>query len=304
MTATAIDRPRAARRPRKQQASGIPRRASMTWLANITGIVVFVIMVFPVYWLVSTSFKPAVDMQTYLPKWLPVPGTLQHYRDAFHKAHFLSSLLNSAIVTVSVVIVAMFIAFFAAIAIARTKFRGRKAYIVMIMAIQMIPQTALILPLYLQLVSMHLSAVDAGLPRELMGLTLTYMTFILPFAVWTLRGFVVNVPKDLEEAAMIDGCSRAQAFMRVTFPLIAPGLVATSIFSFIQAWNEFIYAYTLLHGNHQTVNVWLAYFITQQNIDWGGLMAGATIISIPIVIFFLFVQKYVATGLTAGAVKG
>jgi N,N'-diacetylchitobiose transport system permease protein len=280
------------------QASGIPRRPLMTWLANIVGILATAVLVFPVYWLVTTAFKRGKDMQTYVPHFLPFPGTLQHFRDALHKPYFLHSLLNSAIVTFSVVVLAMFVAFFAAIAIARTKFRGRKAYIVLIMGIQMIPQTALILPLYLLLV-------HGGLNDRLIGLVVTYMTFILPFAVWTLRGFVVNVPKDLEDAAMIDGCSRVGAFMRVTFPLIAPGLVATSIFSFIQAWNEYIYAYVLLQkADHQTVNVWLANFITSRGVDFGGLMAGATIIAIPIVIFFLFVQKYVATGLTAGAVKG
>src|SRR5665213_148007 len=177
MTATGVRRRTAAPRRKKLQASGIPRRPLMTWLANIVGIIATIVLVFPVYWLVTTAFKRGKDMQTYVPHFLPFPGTLQHFRDALHKPYFLHSLLNSAIVTFSVVVLAMFVAFFAAIAIARTKFRGRKAYIVMIMGIQMIPQTALILPLYLLLV-------HGGLNDKLIGLVVTYMTFILPFAVW------------------------------------------------------------------------------------------------------------------------
>ena len=162
----------------------------------------------------------------------------------------------------------------------------------------MIPQTALIVPLFVVLSRFHQQ-------NQLIGVTFTYLAFILPFAVWTLRGFVANIPKDLEDAAMIDGCSRFSAFMRVTFPLIAPGLVATAIFAFIQAWNEFTFAYVIIQDNSkETATVWLASFITQEQVDWGGLMAGATMLSIPIVILFLLVQRHFATGLTAGAVKG
>lgn len=267
-------------------------------VANVIGLLVIVVMLFPVYWAVATSFKRGLDMNRITPEWFPVPGTLQHYRDAWNKAYFLSSIKNSAIVVATVVVIAIAVAFFGAVAIARTKFRGRRAYIVLIMGIQMIPQVALIVPLFVLLSRF-------GLQNKLFGLTVTYLAFVLPFCVWTLRGFVANIPKDLEEAAMIDGCSRAGAFMRVTFPLIAPGLVATAIFAFIQAWNEFIFAYVIMQQNSKwTVNIWLASFITQQQIDWGGLMAGATMLAIPIVILFMLVQRFVATGLTAGAVKG
>jgi len=128
---------------------------------------------------------------------------------------------------------------------------------------------------------------------------------VLPFMVWTLRGFVHNIPIDLEEAAMVDGASRVGAFMRIVFPLVAPGLVATAIFGFIQAWNEYIIAYVLLSSSSkQTLTIWLASFTTQHGTDWGGLMAGATLTSLPVVVFFLLVQRRVTGGLTAGAVKG
>ena len=198
----------------------------------------------------------------------------------------------------TILVIAIVVAFFAAVAIARTNFRGRRAYIVIIILIQMIPQTALIIPLFVMLSRIHQQ-------NQLSGVVFTYLALVLPFSVWTLRGFVANIPKDLEEAAMIDGCSRVGAFMRVTFPLVAPGLVATAIFAFIQAWNEFTFAYVIIQDNSkETATVWLASFVTQQQIDWGGMMAGATMLSIPIVILFLLVQKHFATGLTAGAVKG
>jgi len=294
VTAVSVGR---ARAHKPVSAGGVNGRFSKG-IANIIGLVVLIVMLFPIYWAVSTSFKRGVDMTRVTPEWFPVPGTLQHYFDAWHKAFFLSSLRNSAIIVGSTVVIAIIVAFFAAVAIARTNFRGRRAYIVIIILIQMIPQTALIIPLFVMLSRVHQQ-------NQLSGVVFTYLALVLPFSVWTLRGFVANIPKDLEEAAMIDGCSRVGAFMRVTFPLVAPGLVATAIFAFIQAWNEFTFAYVIIQDNSkETATVWLASFSTQQQIDWGGMMAGATMLSIPLVILFLLVQKHFATGLTAGAVKG
>jgi N,N'-diacetylchitobiose transport system permease protein len=287
----------AARRGAPRRSGAVSGRFTKS-TANAIGVVLLVLMAFPIYWAIATSFKRGVDMTKVTPQWFPFPGTLLHYRDAWHKAFFLSSLRNSAIIVGLTVVIAIAAAFLAAVAVARTNFRGRKAYIVLIIVIQMIPQTALIVPLFVVLSRFHEQ-------NQLIGVTFTYLAFILPFAVWTLRGFVANIPKDLEDAAMIDGCSRFSAFMRVTFPLIAPGLVATAIFAFIQAWNEFTFAYVIIQDNSkETATVWLASFITQEQVDWGGLMAGATMLSIPIVILFLLVQRHFATGLTAGAVKG
>jgi N,N'-diacetylchitobiose transport system permease protein len=205
---------------------------------------------------------------------------------------------SSLIVVLTVVAVSLTLAFVAAVGVARFGFRGRRAFVVLILVIQMVPLTALVIPIYLLLDSV--AAVDT-----LGGVIVTYLAFILPFMVWTLRGFVANIPVELEEAAMIDGCTRAGAFMRVVFPLCAPGLVATAIFAFIQAWNEYIVAYVLLSSpDHQTLTVWLASFTTNHGTDWGPLMAGATLTSVPVVAFFLLVQRHVTSGLTAGAVKG
>jgi N,N'-diacetylchitobiose transport system permease protein len=144
------------------------------------------------------------------------------------------------------------------------------------------------------------------LVNTIAGLTLTYLAFVLPFTIWTLRGFVGGVPRDLEEAAMVDGSSRMRAFFTVTLPLVAPGLVATGIFAFIQAWNEFLYALVIMNRpERQTLPVWLQAFNEgARGTDWGGVMAGSTLITIPVLIFFLLVHRRVTSGLTAGAVKG
>jgi N,N'-diacetylchitobiose transport system permease protein len=140
---------------------------------------------------------------------------------------------------------------------------------------------------------------------KLTGVIAMYLTFVLPFTVWTMRGFLLGIPKDLEEAAMVDGATRFGAFVRILLPLVGPGLVATSIFAFIQAWNEFIIAYVFLHTpQKQTLMVWLASFTTLRGTDWGPLMAGATLCALPVVVFFLLVQRRIAFGLTAGAVRG
>jgi N,N'-diacetylchitobiose transport system permease protein len=190
------------------------------------------------------------------------------------------------------------LAFLAALALAKFSFYGRKPFIVVILGVQMVPLAALIIPLYIMMSRVH--QVD-----KLSGVIVMYLTFALPFAVWTLRGFLLGVPKELEESAMVDGATRFGAFVRILLPLLGPGLVATSIFAFILAWNEFIIAYVFLHTpEKQTLMVWLASFTTLRGTDWGPLMAGATLCALPVILFFLLVQRKIAFGLTAGAVKG
>ena len=193
---------------------------------------------------------------------------------------------------------ALALAFLAALALARFRFYGRRAFIVIIIAVQMVPLNALVIPLYILMSKAHEV-------NKLSGVVVMYLTFVLPFTVWTLRGFVLGVPKELEEAAMVDGSTRIGAFARILLPLVAPGLVATSIFAFIQAWNEFIIAYVFLSSpGKQTLTVWLASFTNLRGTEWGPLMAGATLTALPVVVFFLAVQRRIAFGLTAGAVRG
>jgi N,N'-diacetylchitobiose transport system permease protein len=265
---------------------------------NALALLVLVVMVFPVYWMVATAFKPGHDILSYTPQWFPAHPTLSNFTDAVHQPFFWDAVKNSLIVVTVVVALSLVLAFLAALALAKFSFYGRKGFIVIILGVQMVPLAALIIPLYIMM--SRLNQVD-----KLSGVIVMYLTFVLPFAVWTLRGFLLGVPKELEESAMVDGTTRFGAFVRILLPLVGPGLVATSIFAFIQAWNEFIIAYVFLHTpEKQTLMVWLASFTTLRGTDWGPLMAGATLCALPVIVFFLLVQRRIAFGLTAGAVKG
>ncbi len=268
-------------------------------VANTIAIILFVLMVFPVYWMIISSFKPRADFFLETPKFLPIPATLDNYTRVINDKDFFNYAKNSLTVTVVVVVLSILVAFIAATAVARFNFKGRKAYIVMLLAVQMVPFEAL-------LISMFVLLNNAGLVNKLTGVMVAYLAFVLPFTIWTLRGFIANVPKDLEEAAMIDGCSQGQAFRKILFPLIAPGLVSTSVFAFVLAWNEFILANViLLDQAKQTLPVWLTSFQGgQKAIDWGGLMAGSVLFAMPVIIFFVLVQGKIQRGALEGGVKG
>lgn len=255
-------------------------------------------MGFPVYWMVTTSLKPKGDILSTKPTIFPHSFSFSNYVEAITKEGFSRALMNSVIVVFFTVIVSLFVALFASIAVARMKFKGKRIYVASILLVQMLPLSALLIPLYLLLSKLNLT-------DKLGGVILTYIAFILPFVVWTLRGFLVNIPAELEEAALVDGCTKPQAYRLVLFPLMAPGLVATAIFAFIQAWNEFLLAYILLSSQDKaTMPIWLAGFTNRFGTDWGPLMAASTLTAIPVVIFFSLIQDKIATGVTAGAVKG
>jgi N,N'-diacetylchitobiose transport system permease protein len=273
-----------------------PRAGQIVW--NAIGIALFLLIAFPVFWMISTAFKPQDEIDSLTPTWFSLHPTLQHFRDALDRPFFWQDVRNSLIVVTVTVAASMVLSFLAAIALAKFRFTGRSLFIVLMIGIQMLPQAGLIIPLYVVLVQYHLV--------NLTGVILTYMTFVIPFTVWTLRGFLLGIPKELEEAAMVDGSSRVGAFFRILLPLVAPGLVATAIFAFITTWNEYIFARVLLSDqSRQTATVWLSYFTgSSRNTDWGGLMAASTLIAVPVIVFFLIVQRRVTFGLTAGAVKG
>ena len=263
------------------------------------GVLVFLLCVFPVYWMVSTSFLPRNLIRNPDPTWHPFGGTLDNYRRLFENGAFVDALWISLTVTVATVLVALLFAFLAAAAVSRFRFRGRTSFVATLLVIQMIPAEGLFISQYKMLEGM-------ALLNSVVGLTLVYVAAVLPFTIWTLRGFVSGVPYELEEAAQVDGCSRTGAFFRVTFPLLAPGLVATGVFGFIQSWNEFTLALVVMtRPEQQTLPVWLNTFTdSNRGTDWGAVMAGSTLIAIPVIIFFLVVQNRMASGLTAGAVKG
>jgi N,N'-diacetylchitobiose transport system permease protein len=277
--------------------------AQTAW--NLVGLAVLVVMVFPVYWMVSTALKPDDEINGLKPTWVPLNATFAHFREAVtgvDHPFFWNAVENSLIIVGITVALSMVLAFLAAVALAKYRFTGRKLFVVLMIGIQMLPQTGLVIPLYVVLRNYGLTANR----YVLFGVILTYLTFVLPFSVWTLRGFLLGIPRELEEAAMVDGSTRLGAFVRILLPLVAPGLVATSVFAFVTSWNEYIFANVLLlDQSKQTVTVWLSYFTgTARHTDWGALMAASTVIAVPVMVFFLVVQRKMRFGLTAGAVKG
>ncbi|SDG92301.1 carbohydrate ABC transporter permease [Nonomuraea jiangxiensis] len=271
-------------------------------LLNTAGVLVFLYAVFPVYWMVSTGFK--ANDQIFTTEFIPFPThfTFEHFAKVLTEGVANNSIWlymrNSAIVALGTVLVGSAFALLSATAIARFRFKGRGAFLVTLLIVQMLPSEGLLIPLYMMVKRV-------GLGDQLIGLIITQVALTLPFGVWMLRTFVAAVPKTLEEAAWIDGASRMTTFWKVLFPLVAPGLVATSIFSFITAWNDLVFALYLMSGSEgYTMPVALQYFFGQKGVDWGAIMAGSTLMTIPVVIFFLLVQRRMVSGLVAGAVKG
>ncbi|MCP2321715.1 N,N'-diacetylchitobiose transport system permease protein [Hamadaea flava] len=273
---------------------------------SAAGLLIAAVWAFPIYWMVSTAFKSGKDMYSATPQFVPLHPTGDNFADVFGDSTFWQAAANSLIATVLTVVLAMAVAFAAAVAVARFRFFGRRTFLMSILIMKMVPSIALVIPIFLTLTEIQDASLGAlQLTDAVPGLVIAYLAFALPFAVWALRGFVLGVPSELEEAAMIDGCSQVQAFRRVTLPLIVPGLVATSIFTMILAWNEYLLTYFLISSPEKyTLPLWLSHFVTTEGTSFGPLMAGATIIALPVAVFFMFVQRNLARGLTAGAVRG
>lgn len=278
------------------------RKRLTTVALSVVGVGIFVASAFPVYWMVNSSLLPNNLTRGPVPQFFPTEFTWRNYETVLSgagRAPFLPALWNSTVITLLTVVICLLFAFLAAVAVTRFRFRGRKAFILTILGIQMIPGEAMII---------STSRVLDGwsLLNTIAGLTLVYVATVLPFTIWTLRGFVNGVPIELEESAMIDGCSRIGAFWRITFPLLAPGLVATGVFGFIQAWNEFLLALVVMsRPEMMTLPVWLRTFQqATQTTNWAAIMAGSTLMAIPVIVFFLIVQGRMTSGLVSGAVKG
>ncbi|MGN9838068.1 carbohydrate ABC transporter permease [Nonomuraea sp. H19] len=280
----------------------LARKRLNTIALNTAGVLVFLFAVFPVYWMVSTSFK--ANDQIFTTDFIPFPThfTFEHVdkvlTDGVAGNSIWVYMRNSAIVALGTVLIGSAFALLAATAVARFRFKGRTSFLIMLLIVQMIPTEALLIPLFLNVQRL-------GLYNELLGLIVIQVGLTLPFGIWMLRTFVAAVPKSLEEAAWIDGASRFTTFWKVLFPLVAPGLVATSIFSFITAWNDLIFALILMKDTSgYTMPVALQFFFGQRGTDWGAIMATSTLMTLPVIAFFLLVQRRMVAGLVAGAVKG
>lgn len=280
---------------------------TLRWFTGITGVLVAAVWIFPVYWMLLSALTPNARLRQIPPSFLPTNATLGSFRAVITDPGFLSALRMSLSITLLTVFVALVAAFLAALAISRFKFRGRRSFILAILLIQMLPAEGLFIAQYQMLSGVGSQLSWMGL-NSVAGVTILYAAAVIPFTIWMLRGFVTGVPAELEEAGMVDGLSRTGAFIRITLPLLAPGLVAAGVYAFLQAWNEFTIALVVLPSeNAQTLPLWLRGFLNSsvsRGIDWSQVMAASTVIAIPVIIFFMFVQGRMTSGLVSGAVKG
>ncbi|WP_372696807.1 carbohydrate ABC transporter permease [Arthrobacter sp. JSM 101049] len=272
-----------------------------TSLFSLLAIVIALLWAFPVYWMLNSSLLPNVVLQSTTPTFLPFGGSFDNFAAVFATGGFLPALGVSLTVTLATVAATLVIAFLGALAISRFRFRGRRSFILALLLIQMLPAEGLFIAQYKMMSSV-------GLLNNVVGLTILYTAAVVPFTVWMLRGFVAGIPVELEEAAMVDGLSRTQAFLRITFPLLAPGLVASGVYAFLQAWNEFTVALVVMTEDQaQTLPLWLRGFVqasASRETDWGMVMAASTLVAVPVIVFFLVVQGRMSSGLVGGAVKG
>jgi N,N'-diacetylchitobiose transport system permease protein len=292
-------RTRAPARAARQRFSRRSRRV----LLNLAGLLVALIALFPVLWMISTAFKPPTEIYSLTPQPIPLHPTLANFQAVISGSvigmPYWNFLKNSLFITITAVVLSSLIALLAAIGLARFRFRFRIVYLIMLLIVRLLPQQALVIALFIDFRSLNLL-------DSLVGLIAVYTAFAVPVTIWMLRNFVAAVPKQLEEAAAIDGAGAWTVFWRILLPMVAPGLVSTSVFAFIFAYNEFIFALTFLGTDTAkfTLPLYVQYFYGQNSTNWGAIMASSTLFTIPVLAFFLIANRRLASGLMAGAVKG
>jgi multiple sugar transport system permease protein len=272
------------------------------WVGRIFLVMMLLYTAMPMAWMLLTSIKSGFAAMQFPPQWLPNEPTLASYEKLLDPTNsvgqdFLRFFWNSLFVSTATTVLAVIVAVPAAYAFSRFDFPGRKFLFFAVLLRNMFPAVIFLVPLF---ILMRL----LGLVNTHGSLILTYLTFGLPLAIWLLKGFYDNIPYQLEQAARIDGATRFQAFLLIVMPLSTPGIIATAIYSFIGAWNEYIFAYTFLNRNEQlTLPVGIQRFFSENTTDFPGLMAASFIMSLPVVVLFLLLQRYFVRALTEGAVK-
>lgn len=264
-----------------------------------TGLPVGLLLLFalaPYAWMVVTSLKPAAEITARPPSLWPVAPTLEHYGRLFARTTFLDNLRHSLIVATGAVLLGLSTAVPAAYAFSRFRFKGRRLLLVQLLLVNMLPIVLLIIPLFVLMRRL-------GLLDTYLGVILGHATFAIPFSTWLLTSYFASIPRELDEAAAIDGATRLQTLRLVLLPLLAPGIATTAIYVFLTSWNEYLFAMMLSGERVRTVTVALQLFIGEFTVDWGLLTAGGTIVALPVTLLFLLVQRRLVSGLTAGAVK-
>jgi trehalose/maltose transport system permease protein len=297
MEAGAATAPRVTTRTRSKAKRRKPRGGTPWWMwFAVAAIVIFCL--FPFYWLINISLKAGNDLQS--SRIFPPHPTLTNYKHIFQDADFVKSLRNSAIVALTTTVLALIVGSFCAYALARLKLRGKFVILALVLSISTFPQIAIAAPLF-KLWS------EIGIFNTYIGLILPYLTFALPLAIYILVSFFREIPRDLEEAALVDGATYFQAFRKVVVPLAAPGLATAGILTFIAAWNEFLLAVTLTSSSAaRTVPAQISFFTgaSEHEIPYGSISAASVVITAPLILLVLLFQKRIVAGLTAGAVKG
>ncbi|MEH0109555.1 carbohydrate ABC transporter permease [Tersicoccus sp. MR15.9] len=264
-------------------------------------VVLTVFTVVPVYVMITSAMKPLSDVQGDF-TWLPTTVTFAPFVDMWNTVPLASYFLNSVIVAGIATILSVIIAIFAAYAVSRYRFRGRTIFSTTVLSTQMFPGVLFLLPLFLIFVNVNtLTGIQLVGTRG--GLIITYLTFSLPFSIWMLAGYFDGIPRDLDEAALVDGCGPMKALLTVVLPAARPGLVAVAIYSFMTSWGEVLFASVMTTDANRTLAVGLQLYSTQTNVYWNQIMAASLVVSIPVVVGFLLLQRSFVAGLTAGAVK-
>jgi len=261
-------------------------------------IAVVIVLVFPLYWMFNTSLAPATQLRRFPPVFVQPEPTLAAYEAIFTERPIGVWLRNSAVVALASTALSMFVSVLAGYSISRIRARGSQAIGLFFLMSRMLPSTLIIIPLFVSFRQFQLIG-------DLRSLVLAHATFITPFAVWMLKGYFDTIPMELEDAAMIDGCTPLSALLRVVLPLSAPGLAATTLYGFVLSWNDFVFARTFLVANQNawTVNVGVASLKGEYLTEWNEIMAGSLIAMLPIVLAYLFLERYLVSGLTAGSSK-
>lgn len=273
------------------------RLGKLGWSLLAWGLIL--LLAVPLLWMVVTSLKPESEVFAIPPALLPEEWTVEHYSTLLFDTGFPTYFLNSAIVATGTTIVVIAVATLGAYSLVRFTYRGREAIASAVLLSYLLPSVVLIVPLYLLMVKL-------GLANSLASLVIAYTSFALPYALWLLRSFMAGIPEDLESAAMIDGASRLGAFVDVTLPQALPGIISTALFTFILAWNEYLFALVLVNADDArplTTGV-MTMLVSGFNIEWSLLMAASVMMSVPLIVILAFLQSYLVRGFGAGAVKG
>jgi multiple sugar transport system permease protein len=291
--------PESLRRYRAEVDSGPAGSTYWTRVVTYLGVVVFTLIVLvPFWWIGNMSFKTYEQIQFATSIYFPSPFTWQNYRALLFESLFPYWFRNSFVVATAVTALTLVLASLGGYALARLRFPGRKSMASGVLILYLVPPALLFIPLYRVLS-------ELGTINTHWSLILAYLTITVPFATWLLIGFFRSIPSELEEAALIDGASRVQAFLRIVLPLAAPGIAAAAIFSFTLSWNEFLYALIFIQDESlMTIPVGLNLLIYGDVFHWGMLMAASVLTTVPVVALYIFVQRGMVQGLTAGAVKG